>query len=344
MTVDKLTVRPVDDDRWDDWTALVDCHPWSTVFHTRGWLRAVDSTFGYESRHAIAYDGSRPIAAIPGFAVPALFGESIVNPFCEYGFPLIREGVSGPDLLVELRDEVGPLGAWIVKDVDWSRIGGYATAEYGGVETGTSIRLRLDRPYEELWESTVDGDVRRSVRKAERSGVEVTEGDVDAFYPHYRDAMYRLGSPQFPRAFFEVLDEALGDVVTILTAQLDGDTIGAALVFERRATTIWLPATRRDRWEHRPTHALYATAIERACRDGRSAVDFGRSRPGSSVHDFKTQFGGIAHRLTSYVWPPHRAERASLSEYDRVAPLTRRAARIVTHPRIGPMLKERIHE
>jgi hypothetical protein len=39
-------IDPFADDRWDD---LVACHPRASVFHQRGWLEALDRTYGYKT-------------------------------------------------------------------------------------------------------------------------------------------------------------------------------------------------------------------------------------------------------------------------------------------------------
>ena len=109
-------------------------------------------------------------------------------------------------------------------------------------------------------------------------------------------------------------------------------------------TVIWLVTSDRSYWEYRPTHLLYARAIERARENGQSAVDLGRSRSGSSVQGFKAQFGGLSYPLVSFVAPPHRTPRASLEAYGRVAGIAERVAPIITHRSVGPRLKRRIHE
>lgn len=338
-----LTAQAVVPDQSSGWSDFVEDHPDATVFHTAEWLSGVETAFGYEPRHARITDDSGAVrAVVPGVLASEGVGNSVLNPFCEYGFPLIEAGVESAAVLSVLRDAGGTR---IVKDAGWSGVGGYNHAGYGGVRTGTSIRLSLDRPFSELWESTFEKDVRRCVRTARDHGVSVTEGTVSEFYPLYLDTMKRLGSPQFPERFFAALADAFGDSVAVLLAHRGGEPIAGVFLFEWGETTIvWTPASRRAHWDHRPNHLLYVEAIERACAAGRSTVDFGRSRRGSSVHGFKAQFGGFAHPLTSFVAPPHRAGRASLEGYGRLSSITTHLAPIITHPTVGPLLKKLIHE
>jgi CelD/BcsL family acetyltransferase involved in cellulose biosynthesis len=337
----ELAVRSVSPVRDAEWTEFVADHPAATVFHTGEWASAVETAVGYDPSHLWLTDRSGGIrAVVPGFAVRDGIGSSILNPFCEYGFPLVAESISDAAVLSRLRDGT----TRVVKDAGWSGVSGYNSTGYGGVRTGSSIRLELDRPSETLWES-FDRDVRRCVRTARDHDVRVVDGTVDEFYPLYLDTMRRLGSPQFPEAFFAALADELGESVTILLAERAGETIAGVLLFEwGGTTTVWTPVSKRAHWEHRPNHLLYVEAIERACAAGRSTVDFGRSRRGSSVHAFKAQFGGFEHPLMSFVTPPQHAKRASLDGYGRLAPLTRRLAPLIAHPSVGPKLKRAIHE
>jgi CelD/BcsL family acetyltransferase involved in cellulose biosynthesis len=339
--LERQTVIP---DRTPLWSAFVESHPAATVFHTPEWAHAVEATFGYEPRHALVTDveSGEVRAAIPGFVVSEGIGHSVLNPFCEYGFPLI-DNAADVAVLSMLRDTRGDTR--IVKDAGWSGVNGYNATGYGGVPTGSSIRLSLDRPFETLWESVFAKDVRRCVRTARNHAVSVTDGTIAEFYPLYLETMRRLGSPQFPERFFTALADALGESVAVLLAQRNGEPIASVFLFEWDDTTIvWTPASKRAHWDHRPNHLLYVEAIERACMAGRSIVDFGRSRRDSSVHGFKAQFGGYDYPLTSFVTPPYRAGRASLDGYSRLSAITPRLAPLITHSTVGPILKKLIHE
>ncbi|PSP64439.1 exosortase [Halobacteriales archaeon QH_8_64_26] len=328
------------------WDTFVRNHLEATVFHTREWLEAVEATFGYEPRHRLLHDATGEVVGVlPGFVVPDPPAYSVLNPFCEYGFPLLADRVDGAAVLSTVADGVGRLGALVIKDVDWSGVRGYSTAGYGGTSTGTVHRLDADRPFEEVRESAFAKQARQRTRAAEDHGVDVVEGDVETFYPLYVDTMERLGSPQFPSTFFEALDARLGEALTVLVAEAEGRPIGAMFLLKwGDVSMIWGNGSKASSWELRPNHLLYTRAIERACRDDSSVVDFGRSRQDSGVHEFKSQFGGTTRSLTSFVTPPHRSTRASLEGYERLAPVTSRLAPLITHPSVGPALKRLIHE
>ena len=341
-----IELRSIDETSASEWTAFVANRPDSTVFHSLGWLRTVETVFGYEPWSHLAYDRTgEPVAAIPGVKVFDGFGRSIINPFCEYGFPLIADSIADERVLSALRSTTGLLESVILKEVEWSSVDSYVDAMYGGVLTGTSRRLRLDEPFEELWRSAFRRQIRQRVRTAREHDLQTTEGSIEDFYSLYTTTMARLGSPQFPIRFFEELADRLEGAAEVLLASVNSRSIGALFTIEWGETTyIWGNGSIEEGLCYRPNHLLYMRAIKRACDRGQSLVDFGRSRHGSGVHEFKSQFGGTAHPLASFVAPPYRSPRASLEGYDRFAPVTRRLAPVVTHPLVGPRLKRLVHE
>lgn len=366
-------LRPVTRADRDRWQRFVTDHPSATVFHTWAWLSAVDAAFGYDPAHHLVYEvgGSEPVAAVPGFSVPGVGGRTTVNPFCEYGFPLLATAdVDVPAVLRTVAADVGPLGARVLKDAGWTGIGGYNQAGFGAVRTGEVIRLDASRPYDEVREASFSGEARRCIRSA-AGKLTVRPASISEYYPLYLATMRRLGSPQFPESFFRDLAGELGDGLLVFVAErtadpgtaaagesadpdtaaadeaanADDDPVGGILLLDFDGVRmVWSNASRRAAWDAHPNHRLYAAAIEDACVGDVDVVDFGRSRPGSGVHDFKRQFGGRASPLASFVTPPHRTGRASLEGYGRAAAVAERLSPVVTNPAVGPRLKRYIHE
>ncbi|MBV0925211.1 GNAT family N-acetyltransferase [Halomicroarcula limicola] len=330
-----------------EWQSFVQDHPIATPFHSSRWLDAVASTFGYDERQTLVYrsDRGEPIAAIPGFLTPEFLGRSIVNPFCEYGFPLLAPDVAQEPVFAKIDENAGLLHARIIKETEWSGVSRYNCSGYGGLDTGISIRLPTTRSYDDVWNHTFKKRARKSVRSAQRDDLTISTGSVDSYYPLYVSTMERLGSPQFPKAFFRALKQNFGAKMRILLAQREETPVAGILCLEWNGEKIvWSNASIPRFWDDNPNHLLYATAIKAACESDVQVIDFGRSQTESSVHQFKSQFGGHNYRLTSFVDPPHRTPRADIEGYGRLAPLTKRLSPIVTQRHIGPQLKRFLHE
>jgi len=339
-------VRLLTPERETDWKRLVESVPDSTVFHTLGWYRAVAESFRYRPAHQLVYGSASecPIAAVPGFLVPEPTGVSVVNPFCEYGFPLVHTKYDEQAVLACLASETtSPFGARILKDAQWTGHAEYPIPEYGGTRTGYTVRVPTDGPEDPS--ERFDDDVHRGVRIARENGVTVEPADPEALYPRYLETMRRLGSPPFPEQFFVALGEHLPDSAITLLARIDDEVVAGVLLFEwGDATMVWANASNPAYWDAKPNHLLYARSINRAVKQGRRVVDLGRTRSESGVAEFKAKFGGTRSSLASLVAPPHRQSRASLESYTDLQALTKRLSLIVGHRTVGPLLKEAIHE
>lgn len=326
-----------------DWNGFIESSPAATVFHSLGWKRTLERTFGYRPRYQLAYDDGELVGVVPGFEVPTLIGTTVTMPFGEYGFPLADEP---KPVLSTLVDATRTFETRILKEAHWTGTVGYGELGYGGVETGICLRLGVERPYESVWEDAFTSGGRRNVRRAREHDLVVREAEgFEAYYRLYLETMRRLGSPPFPAEFFTTLREELGSRVSVLLAEHEGRPVAGLLAFSWGETRlIWGNVSTHDAWKAKPNDLLYAETIRRACESDESVVDFGRNERESGVHEFKSQFGGDPSTLTSLVYPPWRTDVASISGYKRAAPVAERLAPIITHGSVGPHLKRWIHE
>ncbi|MXR19472.1 lipid II:glycine glycyltransferase FemX [Halobacterium bonnevillei] len=349
MTIENsLELVSLQDADTSTWTRIVKSHDQSTPFHTLAWKRAIERAFDYDSRYRLVQRDGVIVGVVPGFETGGVFGTDIVQPFCEYGYPLLEPDVESIPVLQAMANDRGRFDTRIVKEAPQSRMVGYSDAGFGGIHTGVTFRLLLDRPYEDLFEQAFETEVRRNVGLAHDAGLSVrTVSDhqgITEYYNLYLATMQRLGSPQFPRSFFHGLFDEFGTDCTVLLADLDGTAVGGVLILSQGSeSVIWSSASDEAHWDRSPNHLLYSTAIERAC-EKRAAIDFGRTSPESGVHTFKRQFGGRERSLVSMVSPPHRVGAGSLSQYRHLESVVTQLAPLITYDWVGPRLKEWIHE
>lgn len=111
-------LRPVTEADRDRWQTFVADHPAATVFQSWAWTAAVDSSFAYDPAHYLVYETgtSTLVGAVPGFSISGVGGRAVVNPFCEYGFPLLDEDADTVAVLRALGADVGLLGTRVLKD------------------------------------------------------------------------------------------------------------------------------------------------------------------------------------------------------------------------------------
>jgi hypothetical protein len=334
----------------DIWRSLCSECQLSTPFHTLAWRDAVTDAFSYDPKYCVWYVDDQPVASLPVFEVGGLIYKTLVNPFCEYGFPLTFNNVS----LARVADAVVTDQNWqttiLLKESDWTGTVGYNAAGFGAVQTGTARRLDVSADPDGIREHVFDQRLRANLRTAEECGVTVSRraspSAVEAFYGLHLKTMRRKGSPQFPRAFFDALLSAFGDDAVLYLAEQNGKPISGLLAFDHDGSRhLWANASNRDHWEARPNDAVYARAVlDAAEQSATDIVDFGRSSPDSGVDRFKRRFGGESYLLTTLVTPPGRSSTGDVSGLRRLAPIAQRLTPVLTHPVVGPRLKERIHE
>lgn len=341
-----IDVVPADTAPSGTWERVVDENPAATPFHTLAWREAIRTAFGYEPRYRLFLRDGRPVGAFPAFKTPNVLGADLTQPFCEYGYPLVDDNIDLGSVLGNLTADRGFLDALVIKESRQSGNVGYRRAGFGGVRTGVTFRLRLDRSFDQIRRDSFGGEATRNLDAAQASDLDVRPiSATDEYYALYRRSMQRLGSPPFPRSFFPALDASFGDACTFLGAELDGTPVAGLLTLSTdEETVIWGNASDPAYWDRSPNHLLYASAIERAVERDRSVVDFGRTRPGSGTARFKRQFGGREYPLVSMVSPPHRLGRASVERYRSLEPVGNWLSPVVTHERVGHRLKAYLHE
>lgn len=161
-----------------------------------------------------------------------------------------------------------------------------------------SHSLQLGTDAEAVLAGASRSQVRRSLTKAQRAGVQVVRATDRAalreFYALHEDTRRRQGVPIQPKAFilgFEGLfAQGLGHV---LLARHEGRTVAAAVFLTYgRTLTYKYGASDAAHLDVRPNHAIFAEAIRQGCASGLGELDFGRTDPDNEgLARFKRSWG-----------------------------------------------------
>lgn len=202
--------------------------------------------------------------------------------------------------------------------------------------------LDLEGGFGTVWERRFRQSVRRGVRRAERSDVDVevnrTGRLVPEFYQLFEQSIVRWAARQheplalarwrrkraFPRERLEAVADLLGESCAIWMARRGGEPAAAIVVLRHgHHAKLWHAAMNRDLAHPvRANHLLHRLAIDDACAAGCLRYDFGGSRQGASLAAFKEGFG--AEPFTS---PRYYRERLPVSAVDRA--LRKAAKRVI---------------
>lgn len=225
--------RATDSDR-AGWDRFVDSNPAGTFFHRYAWADVLRASFGYEPHYLVAEEADAIVGLLSlVHKKSALFGDAVVSlPFCSYGGPL---GVSstitqmlaeyavqlthdlGADY-VELRGGVPSDGVWIRRD-DM-----YATFEQPIEQSPDAIMASIPRKGR-----------KHALRQSLEAGLsfEIHE-DLTDFYRVISESYRNLGTPIFPRHYFEALRNAFPENFAVYVVRQGTEPLAASLAFAYR--------------------------------------------------------------------------------------------------------------
>ena len=172
--------------------------------------------------------------------------------------------------------------------------------------------LKTNGDVESLWHA-YNKRVRGAIRKAEKSGVTVTDTDseeaLSTFYDMYLMTVKRLGGTPKPQALMQTLLQR--KIAKLAIATYRGTIIAGLLyLLFNKTVTLWCEASMPAFLKYRPNNAIFHHIITQACHEQYEWVDFGAS-PSENT-------GLIAHK------EQYRAIRTDFASYTKViSPLKR---------------------
>lgn len=308
-------VSDLSDARWD---AYVNGHPAATVYHQAAWARLLARVFRHDLQMLAAMVHGHVTGVLPivGFR-SRVFGTFVVSlPFVNYGGVLANDVASERALLDAA---IGVARSWGASHLELR----HTDQKFGALQAkrhkvGMTMPL-LPTP-EAQWQA-LDRKLRNQVRKAEKNGLTVTIGgaaDLDGFYDVFRRNMRDLGTPVYPKRFFDEMLRTFPEQARIFTVVHRGQPVASA-VTQMFRETFEVPSASSLR-EFRtlcPNVLLYWEMLRFAVSSGMTTFDFGRSTPGDGTFLFKQQWGGQPHPL---VWEYWTSSGQGLPERNRENP------------------------
>jgi FemAB-related protein (PEP-CTERM system-associated) len=281
-----------------DWDAYVFGNPQASPFHLIAWRKALESSFPFRARYLLAFDSGRVRGVLPLFHVEGWLTGTVLlsTPFAVYGgiladTPEIRDllgarlrhiAETGRVQYVELRN------AYPEQRLGWAAIDRYVTFTQA-VSPMTDDELL----------ATVHKKTRNMVRKALKNSYSTrTVRTLDHFYRLLTVSYRRLGTPVFPRRFFEAIARQFGELVDIREVLLEGKVAAAALNFLFQGSMhTYYAASDPDLLPFAPNNYMYFDFLRWAGSNGHHTFDFGRSKKDTGTFEFKRHWGTTMREL-----------------------------------------------
>lgn len=279
------------------WDAFVEAHPAASLYHTSRWVDAAASAFGFEAQYLVARGATGAItAALPLIVQRSLvFGRRAVSlPFFNYGG--ILGAADGATALIAEARRLARANRW--RDVELRD-----TTERAGLATRTdkvTMLLPLPATPEQLGRQ-LGAKLRSQIRRCDREEPRVRTGGAELvadFYSVFAATMRDLGTPVYPRRFFEHLAARVGMDCTLVCVDLHERPAAAAwLTHWRGATEIPWAASLHELRATAVNMRLYWECLTRAIARGSRQFDFGRSTVDTGTYRFKAQWGAEPRQL-----------------------------------------------
>jgi len=320
------TVNPLNDARWND--LLLRC-PQATVFHTSGWLDALQRTYGYEP---VLYTTSCLESPLKnGLALCEvnswLTGRRLVSlPFSDHCDLLADDDGDGDgetELLAQLAEHVRRNGMRYVEVRPLRSWGDMTSMGWQPAEQFCFHLLSLDPGLDDLFRNLHKDCIQRKIRRAEREGLTYENGRSESllqkFYALLLRTRRRHCLPPQPLLWFRNLAKSMGDGLAIRVASKDNRPVAAILTLSFKDTLTYKYGCSDERFsELGGTPFLFWKTIQEAKGEGMRRLDLGRSdMDNEGLAKFKDRLGAVRTTVTYWCY-----SNSQLDEVHRAGRMT----------------------
>jgi lipid II:glycine glycyltransferase (peptidoglycan interpeptide bridge formation enzyme) len=295
---------PLTDPRWSEVAAQ---HPQASVFHTVGWIRALQQTYGYEPVVVTtAAPGSEIASAIVFCKIRSWFSGTrwVSLPFSDHCEPL---GTS---------NEIGQLLRTFSRQRATSKYIEIRSLGREGLEAGFCLgkefalhTLDLRPELELIFQGFHKDCIQRKIRRAERERLEYREGGsealLDDFFKLFLMTRRRHGIPPAPRAWFANLITYLANAAKLRLVYRQDRPVAGMLTLAHRECLVYKYGC-SDAAENRlgGMPLLFWKAIQDAKQSGITRFDLGRSDLDAlGLIKFKEHLGAKCQLISYATYP-----------------------------------------
>ena len=274
-----------------EWDAFAEAHPEGTFFHRTKWGEVLGRLPGFQSHYLLVRRAGQISGVLPLVRVRSpWFGRALVSlPFCVEAGVLANDEASEDALIAN----ASALATF--QRVDWLELRhrrAHCPRWPANSDTYAVFRRALPSTAADAF-AAIPRKQRAMIRKATGFGLtSVQESTLENFWPVYATSVRNLGTPVFPRRYFEDLLATFGDAAQVTTVFDGEDAVASVLSFVHQGCVLPYYGGGLPRARHVNAYDfLYWEVMRRAVDDGLHTFDFGRSKRGTGAFDFKRHWG-----------------------------------------------------
>jgi len=294
-------IRHYDPAKQEEWDSFVRRSSGGTFFHLSGWKNIFEEVFGFRTHFLFAEQNGCITGILPLVEQNSLlFGHGLLaSPFCVQGGPVgdvlscSALDSAAQTLMVETNSSYIEFRGRVATRKDW--------------QSKKDLYATFQRPLagdDEANLKAIPRKQRAVVRKAMQNGLTVDiEHDPEAFYPVYARSVQNLGTPVFPRRYFQRLCEVFSGACDLVVIRERGLAVSAVLNFYFAETVLpYYGGGLASARQSGANDLLYWEVMRHAAARGCKYFDFGRSKAGTGAFAFKKNWGFEPQWLEYEYW------------------------------------------
>lgn len=289
-----MSVKTLTSARHSEWDDFVTRHNDGSFFHLSGWATVLREAFAHKP-HYLYYESAGDIAGVLplGEVKSLLFGHSLAStPFCVYGGIL----ADSPEAEAALLDAAQTLATELKVDfLELRNRQPCALADQRGwpkKELHVTFRKAIEADNEANM-MAIPRKQRAMVRKGIKAGLQSGfDSDNLRFFEAYSQSVRNLGTPVFPRHYFDILRKVFDEQCDVLTVTHEGKLVASVMSFYFRDEVLpyYGGGTLMAR-QLKGNDFMYWELMRRSADRGCRLFDFGRSKQGAGSYSFKKNWG-----------------------------------------------------
>ena len=273
--------------RWDRFVAQ---HPEGEFFHLSGWLQVIREAYGHPCWFYYVEDQGEILAVLPLAQINSwLFGNKLISLPFAVSAGVFAKNQAAMELLIaqaqalatELNVDCLELRHRKAKMSGWSQHPSHENFSCTLAQSAEAILAQIKKKQRAV--------VRQSLANSLSYRIET---DCTHFFPIYSESVRNLGTPVFPKAYFETLLRVFPNQVDILTVFSGAAAVSSVLSFyyKNQVLPFYGGGTSAAR-NLKSNDFMYYQLMCHAQQRGMTSFDFGRSKIGSGAHAYKKHWG-----------------------------------------------------
>ncbi len=273
--------------RWDNYVmASLD----ASFFHLAAWQDVIRQAFAHQTYYYFVEQAGEVAGILPLVHVKSLlFGNALIsNAFCVYGGIVANNAEAFAALQTQAQQLARELGV----DCLEMRNRQQRHPDWPHKELYVTFRKVLDADHEKNL-NAIPRKQRAMVRAGIKAGLTgVIDESVERFFQAYSESVRNLGTPVFPKRYFQILKQVFGKDCEILTVEHEGKLIASVMsfYFKDEVLPYYGGGTELAR-DLKGNDFMYWEVMRRAVDKGCRVFDFGRSKVDTGSYRFKKHWG-----------------------------------------------------